>query len=85
MLAHPMIIAVGTNQNHVKSFVNLFETADEWNKDEGWKSREASLPKGIIYMLSGWLPATSAKITLIWKDKETLDLKLSLQSVLSKP
>ena len=27
----------------------------------GWKSREVSLPKGMLYTLSAWLPATSVK------------------------
>ncbi|XP_065943389.1 uncharacterized protein F54H12.2-like [Magallana gigas] len=46
MPARPMKIDVGTNQNYVTLFVNLFEAAEKWNKDAGLEVTRSQFGKG---------------------------------------
>lgn len=48
-----MKIDVGTNQNYVTLFVNLFEAAEKWNKDAGLEITRSQFGKGYtIYAFS---------------------------------
>ncbi|OOZ36250.1 hypothetical protein, partial [Solemya elarraichensis gill symbiont] len=44
--SRPIKMDVGTNKNYVTSFVNLFEVAEKWNKDDGLQITRQSFGNG---------------------------------------
>ena len=51
--SRPMKMDIGTNKNYVTPFVNLFETADKWNKDAGLQINRVMFDQGYaVYAFS---------------------------------
>ena len=80
MPARPMKIDVGTNQNYVTPFVNLFEAAAEkWNEDAGLEITRNQFAKGYAIYAFSLAPSDLAEeyLNLVRQGNVPLEVKFA--------
>ena len=83
MPARPMKIDVGTNQNHVTPFVNLFEAAEKWNKDAGLEITRSQFAKGYAIYAFSLAPSDLGEeyLNLVRQGNVRLEVKFAVSTV----
>jgi hypothetical protein len=77
--ARPLKLDVGSNQNYVSAFVNLFEASEKWNKDAGLQIDRYRIGKGYALFAFNLAPSDLGKsyLNLVRQENVRLEVKFA--------